>query len=55
MYDFEWYLYDKKVAKFIGMLLYRSQFGSKIEVPFCEVSANTFLNVHYCHMRFKNI
>ena len=45
VYEFSWYMYDKRVAKTVHLLLLRSQKGNQVKVKFFEVHLNTLLNV----------
>lgn len=45
VYEFDWYAYDKHVAKTIQLLLLRSQKGNMVYVAFFKVDLNTLLNV----------
>ena len=44
-YNFEWYKCDKKVRKLIQMIMIRTQKRTAVEVPFFQVSLETFISV----------
>ncbi|KAG5673639.1 hypothetical protein PVAND_003668 [Polypedilum vanderplanki] len=44
-YDFQWYKCNAKVRKVIWMIMIRAQKPVNVEIPFLEVSLETFLNI----------